>query len=83
MVNIYSIKEILEASDNILKSKSKNRDILSLDDSIKEKKKEINKFVDRPLLLKNNHTNEIITTDIDKIILERGVGAFKILRSTL
>ena len=70
MVNIYSIKEILEASDNILKSKSKNRDILSLDDSIKEKKKEINKFVDKPLLLKNNHTNEIITTDIDKIILE-------------
>ena len=41
MVNIYSIKEILEASDNILKSKSKNRDILSLDDSIKEKKKRL------------------------------------------
>jgi len=62
MVNIYSIKEILEASDNILKSKSKNRDILSLDDSIKEKKKEINKFMNKQLLLKKNKTNEKNTT---------------------
>ena len=70
MVNIYSIKEILEASDNILTSSSKNEDASFLDDGIIENKKRINISLDKPLTLRNTDTKKNIPTDIEKIILE-------------
>jgi len=70
MLNIYSIKEILEASDNILKSPTKNEDASFLDDGIIENKKRINISLDKPLTLRNTDTKKNIPTDIEKIILE-------------
>ena len=70
MVNIYSIKEILEASDNILTSSSKNEDASFLDDGIIDNKKRINISLDKPLTLRNADTKKNIPTDIEKIILE-------------
>ena len=70
MVNIYSIKEILEASDNILTSSSKNEDASFLDDGIIDNKKRINISLDKPLTLRNTDTKKNIPTDIEKIILE-------------
>ena len=70
MINIYSIKEILEASDNILTSPTKNKDPSFLDDGIIDNKKRINISLDNPLTLKNTDTKKNIPTDIEKIILE-------------
>ena len=70
MLNIYSIKEILEASDNIFKSPTKNKDASFLDDGIIDNKKKINISLDKPLTLKNTDTKKNIPTDIEKIILE-------------
>ena len=70
MLNIYSIKEILEASDNILTSPTKNEDASFLDDGIIDNKKKINISLDKPLTLKNTDTKKNIPTDIEKIILE-------------
>jgi len=70
MLNIYSIKEILEASDNILTSPTKNEDASFLDDGIIENKKRINISLDKPLTLRNTDTKKNIPTDIEKIILE-------------
>ena len=70
MLNIYSIKEILEASDNILTSPTKNEDASFLDDGIIDNKKRINISVDKPLTLRNADTKKNIPTDIEKIILE-------------
>ena len=70
MINVYSIKEILEASDNILTSSSKNEDASFLDDGIIENKKRINISLDKPLTLRNTDTKKNIPTDIEKIILE-------------
>ena len=53
MLNIYSIKEILEASDNILTSPTKNEDASFLDDGIIDNKKRINISLDKPLTLRN------------------------------
>ena len=70
MLNIYSIKEILEASDNIFKSPTKNKDASFLDDGIIDNKKKINISLDKPLTLRNTDTKKNILTDIEKIILE-------------
>ena len=70
MINVYSIKEILEASDNILKFYNKDQKIQSLDDKIIENEKEINKDLDIPLSLKNSDMTKNIPTEIEKIILE-------------
>ena len=70
MLNIYSIKEILEASDNILTSPTKNEDASFLDDGIIDNKKRINISLDKPLTLRNTDTKKNIPTDIEKIILE-------------
>ena len=70
MINIYSIKEILEASDNILTSPTKNEDASFLDDGIIDNKKRINISLDKPLTLRNTDTKKNIPTDIEKIILE-------------
>ena len=70
MLNIYSIKEILEASDNILTSPTKNEDASFLDDGIIDNKKRINISLDKPLTLRNADTKKNIPTDIEKIILE-------------
>ena len=70
MLNIYSIKEILEASDNILRSPTKNEDASFLDDGIIDNKKRINISLDKPLTLKNTDTKKNIPTDIEKVILE-------------
>ena len=70
MLSIYSIKEILEASDNILTSPTKNEDASFLDDGIIDNKKRINISVDKPLTLRNADTKKNIPTDIEKIILE-------------
>jgi chromosome segregation ATPase len=70
MINVYSIKEILEASDNILKFYNKDQKIQSLDDKILENEKEINKDLDIPLSLKNSDMTKNIPTEIEKIILE-------------
>ena len=69
-MNIYSIKEILEASDNIFKSPAKNKDASFLDDGIIDNKKKINISLDKPLTLRNTDTKKNIPTDIEKIILE-------------
>ena len=70
MLNIYSIKEILEASDNILTSPTKNEDASFLDDGIIDNKKRINISLAKPLTLRNTDTKKNIPTDIEKIILE-------------
>ena len=70
MLNIYSIKEILEASDNILTSPTKNEDASFFDDGIIDNKKRINISLDKPLTLRNTDTKKNIPTDIEKIILE-------------
>ena len=70
MLSIYSIKEILEASDNILTSPTKNEDASFLDDGIIDNKKRINISLDKPLTLRNTDTKKNIPTDIEKIILE-------------
>ena len=70
MIHIYSIKEIIEASDHILKSSSKSGDILFTGNKDIEKKKEVNVSKDKPVILSNADSKNIIPNDIEKIILE-------------
>ena len=77
MIHIYSIQEIIEASDHILKSVSKRSDILSTDIKDIEKKKEINVSKYKPLILTNTDSKNIIPNDIEKIILEAEISQLK------
>ena len=70
MVNIYSIKEILEASNNILKSSKENKTILSLNNTVLENKKETNILINNKLPIKNIDNKKNTPIDLDKIILE-------------
>ena len=67
MINIYSIEDIIQASENILKSLPKKKDLIQNDDIINEKKMTI----DQPLVLKNEITVQSdVPKDIEKIILQ-------------
>ena len=67
MINIYSIEDIIQASENILKSLPKKNDLIQNDDIINEKKMTI----DQPLVLKNEITVQSdVPKDIEKIILQ-------------
>ena len=75
MVNIYSIKEILEASNRILKSSndSKNgfsKNIPPIGKKVLENKKDFNVLIDKLLPLKSNDSKKDIPEVLEKIILE-------------
>ena len=53
MINVYSISEIIEASDKILRLSIKGEDNLPLDDKIIIKKKETDVLINKPLILEN------------------------------
>ena len=78
MINVYSIKDILEASASILKSSNKKKDNVLLNANIAENKKYLGMNKDKPLLLKNTDFKENIPTDIEKIILETENSQLKI-----
>ena len=78
MINIYSIKEILEASDSILKSSNKKQDSALLNGKVTENKKYFEMNKDKPLLLKKKDFKENIPLDIEKIILEAENSQLKI-----
>ena len=59
MINVYSISEIIEASDKILRSPIKGEDNLPLDDKIITKKKESDVLINKPLILKNIEKKKI------------------------
>ena len=54
MINVYSISEILEASDKILRLPIKGEDNLPLDDKIIIKKKETDVLINKTLILEKN-----------------------------
>ena len=70
MINVYSISEIIEASDKILRSPIKGEDNLPLDDKIITKKKETDVLINKPLILKNIEKKKDIPVDLEKIIVE-------------
>ena len=76
MVNVYSIKEILEASDNILKSPTENKDGSSIYEQVLETK-DISILAVRPSPLNIPKRKENISTDLEKIILEAESAQFK------
>ena len=69
MINVYSIKEILEASNNILKSSTLSKDDSSIYKKVLEKK-DISILAVRPSRLNITNSKKNIPTDIEKIILE-------------
>ena len=69
MINVYSIKEILEASNNILKSSTVSKDDSSIYEKVLEKK-DISILAVRPSPLNITDSKKNIPTDIEKIILE-------------
>ena len=75
MVNIYSIKEILEASDSILKSfkdskSGPSKNIPPIGKKVLENKKDFNVLIDKLLPLKSNDSKKDIPEVLEKIILE-------------
>ena len=70
MINVYSISEIIEASDKILRSPIKGEDNLPLDDKIITKKKETDVLINKSLILKNIEKKKDIPVDLEKIIVE-------------
>ena len=75
MVNIYSIKEILEASNRILKSsndsnKSPSENILTTDKNDLENEKDFNVLINKSLPLKSTDNKKDIPEVLEKIILE-------------
>ena len=75
MVNIYSIKEILEASNRILKSSNDSKNGLSenippIGKKVLENKKDFNVLIDKLLPLKSNDSKKDIPEVLEKIILE-------------
>ena len=75
MINVYSIKEILEASNRILRSSndSKNdtfENIPSIGKKVLENKKDLNVLMDKPLLLNSTDSKKDIPEVLEKIILE-------------
>ena len=70
MINVYSISEIIEASDKILRSPIKDEGNLPLEGKIKIKKKETDVLINKPLILKNIEKKKDIPVDLEKIIVE-------------
>ena len=75
MVNIYSIKEILEASDSILKSfkdskSGPSKNIPPIGKKVLENKKDFNVLIDKLLPLKSNDSKKDIPEVLEKILLE-------------
>ena len=71
MINVYSISEIIEASDKILRLPIKGEDNLPLDDKIIIKKKGTDVLINKPLILEKNFEKKTdIPVDLEKIIVE-------------
>ena len=70
MINVYSISEIIEASDKILRSPIKDEDNLPLEGKIITKKKETDVLINKPSILKNIEKKKDIPVDLEKIIVE-------------
>ena len=70
MVNIYSIKEILEASDSILKFSKESINTSSLHEKALKNKKNISVIESKPLSLKITQSEENVPEVLEKIILE-------------
>ena len=75
MINVYSIKEILEASNKILESnndskKGSSENISFIDIEVLENKKDFNVLMDRPSTLKITDSKKDIPEVLEKIILE-------------
>ena len=69
MVNIYSIKEILDASDSILRSSPRNKDISSIQEKVLVKK-DFSELLGKPTSSKSTNANEDIPIVLEKIISE-------------
>ena len=78
MVNIYSIKEILEASESILKSSKESINTSSLHEKGMKNKKNISVIENKPLSLKIAQSEENIPEALEKIILEAESTQLKI-----
>ena len=70
MIKVYSIKEILEASNNLLKSPNKNKDIFFTNNNVVYNKKKPKISMDKPFILKGAFNKKKIPADIEEIILE-------------
>ena len=78
MVNIYSIKEILEASDSILKFSNESINTSSLHEKALKNKKNISVIESKPLSLKITQSEENVPEVLEKIILEAESTQLKI-----
>ena len=78
MVNIYSITEILEASDSILKFSKESINTSSLHEKGMKNKKNISVIESKPLSLKITQSEENIPEALEKIILEAESTQLKI-----
>ena len=78
MVNIYSITEILEASDSILKFSKESINTSSLHEKSMKNKKNISVIESKPLSLKITQSEENIPEALEKIILEAESTQLKI-----
>ena len=78
MVNIYSIKEILEASDSILKFSKESINTSSLHEKALKNKKNISVIESKPLSLKITQSEENVPEVLEKIILEAESAQLKI-----
>lgn len=70
MIKVYSINEILEASNNLLKSPNKNKDIFFTNNNVVYNKKKPKISMDKPFILKGAFNKKKIPADIEEIILE-------------
>ena len=78
MVNIYSIKQILEASDSILKFSKESINTSSLHEKALKNKKNISVIESKPLSLKITQSEENVPEVLEKIILEAESTQLKI-----
>jgi epidermal growth factor receptor substrate 15 len=70
MIKVYSINEILEASNNLLKSSNKSKDIFFTNNNVVYNKKKPKISMDKPFILKGAFNKKKIPADIEEIILE-------------
>ena len=78
MINVYSIKEILEASDNILKFSSISKDRPILDDKPIELNKMNTMNIENPTVSNKSKINKkSIPKDIEKIIQQAEISQLK------
>ena len=70
MINVYSINDILEASNNILNSSAESKVVLSSDKNELVNKKNISVIEDKTLSIKSDVVKENTFNVLEKIILE-------------